>query len=65
MSAGCQQTVKRSKAKSSNDDDTSETCEFSCPQAGCIMLFKTSTAMQKHIEVGGHCFCPQKNSMTP
>ena len=45
-----------SKAKSSDDEDTSETCEFSCPQAGCIKLFKTSTAMQKYIDVGRHCF---------
>ena len=36
MSVGCLQTVKSNKAKNSNDDDTNETCEFSCPQAGCI-----------------------------
>lgn len=62
MSVGCLQTVKSNKAKNSNDDDTNETCEFSCPQAGCIKLFKTSTAMQKHIDVGRHCFRPQKDS---
>ena len=57
MSVGCLQTVKlSSKAKSSDDEDTSETCEFSCPQAGCVKLFKTSTAMQKYIDVGRHCF---------
>ena len=62
MLVGCLQTVKSNKAKNSNDDDTKETSEFSCPQAGCIRLFKTSTAMQKHIDVGRHCFRPQKDS---
>ena len=62
MSVGCLQTVKSNKAKSSNDDDTTETCEFSCPKAGCIKLFKTSTAMQKHKDVGRHYFRPQKDS---
>ena len=62
MSVGCFQIVKSNKAKNSNDDDTNKTCEFSCPQAGCIKLFKTSTAMQKHIDVGRRCLRPQKDS---
>ena len=30
--------------------------EFNCPQAGCVKVFKTTAEMDKHLDVGRHCF---------
>lgn len=52
---------QNSKATSC-DGKSQEPCEFSCPQAGCIKMFNTSTAMQKHQDFGRHIFGLQKDS---
>ena len=47
---------------SKTTENKSEPCEFSCPQPGCIKLFKTTTALQNHQDFGKHIFCTQKDS---
>ena len=47
---------------SKTTENKSEPCEFSCPQPGCIKLFKTTTVLQNHQDFGKHIFCTQKDS---
>ena len=50
---------KNSKSK---EKKKSEPCEFSYPQTGCIKLFKTTTALKNHQDVGKHILNSQKDS---
>ena len=47
---------------SKSKENKSEPCEFSCPQPGCIKLFKTTTALQNHQDFSKHSFHTQKDS---
>ncbi len=54
-------TVKQRQEKRDTDDvQTQHTSKgFNCPDASCVKVFVSNSALERHLDVGKHLYCLQ------
>lgn len=63
LSSGSMGSARKAiTSRDSGSHETDDSEAFTCPQAGCVEHFVTNTELDKHLDIGKHCYQKQEDS---